>query len=114
VSELARVRVEWHGETAVAAVSGEVDASNAADVGEALRALVTNRSTELVVDLTPTEYLDSAGINLMFALGDELRSRQLTLRIVIAPASPVARMLTITSLDRAYPTYATLAEALSA
>jgi anti-anti-sigma factor len=108
------VRVEWHGETAVAAVAGEVDASNAPDVGEALRALVTNRSTELVVDLTPTEYLDSAGINLMFALGDELRARQLTLRLVIAPASPVARMLTITSLDRAYPTYATLAEALSA
>jgi|SRR4051812_36181719 anti-anti-sigma factor len=114
MSELARVLVEWHSETAVAAVQGEVDASNVAEVGEALRALVTNRSTELVVDLSPTEYLDSAGINLMFALGDELRSRQLTLRLVIAPASPVARMLKITSLDRAYPTYATLADALSA
>jgi len=114
MSELARVRVEWHGETAVAAVDGEVDASNVVEVGGALRALVTNRSTELVVDLSSTHYLDSAGINLMFALGDELRSRQLTLRLVIAPASPVARMLTITSLDRSYPTYATLAEALNA
>ena len=114
MSELARVHVEWHGETAVAAVTGEVDASNVAEVGDALRTLVTNDSTELVVDLSPTEYLDSAGINLMFALGDELRSRQLTLRLVIAPGSPVARMLAITSLDRAHPTYATLAEALSA
>jgi anti-anti-sigma factor len=114
MSELASVRVEWHGETAVAAVEGEVDASNVAEVGDALRALVTNRSAELVVDLSPTEYLDSAGINLMFALGDELRSRQLTLRLVIAAASPIARMLKITSLDRVYPTYATLAEALSA
>src|SRR3954453_22052438 len=114
MSELARVNVQWHGETPVAAVEGEVDASNANDVADALRGLVTNRSSELVVDLSPTEYLDSAGINLMFALGDELRSRQLTLRLVVAGGSPISRMLSITSLDRAYPTYATLAEALSA
>ena len=68
----------------------------------------------LVIDLSQTTYLDSAGINLMFALGDELRSRQLTLRLVIAPASPIARMLTITGLDRVYPTYPTVADAVSA
>jgi anti-anti-sigma factor len=114
MSELVRVDVQWHGDTPVAAIDGEVDASNVADVAAALRNLVTNRSSELVVDLSPTDYLDSAGINLMFAIGDELRSRQLTLRLVIAPNSPVARMLSITSLDRAHPTYATVADALSA
>jgi anti-sigma B factor antagonist len=98
----------------VAAIAGEVDASNVASVGDELRRLVTNRSTELIVDLTPTTYLDSAGINLMFSLGDELRSRQLALRLVIAGGSPIARMLRITSLDRAYPTYPTVAAALSA
>ena len=50
----------------------------------------------------------------MFALGDELRSRQLTLRLVIAPTSPIARMLAITGLDRVYPSYPTVADALSA
>ena len=114
MNPLARVDVEWHGDTPVAAVDGEVDASNVADVAAALRNLVTNRSSELVVDLSPTDYLDSAGINLMFALGDELRSRQLTLRLVIAPKSPIARMLSITGLDRVHPTYPTVAEALSA
>ncbi len=114
MSELARVAAEWHGDTPVAVVQGEVDASNVAEVGVALRGLVTNQSTLLIVDLSSTTYLDSAGINLMFALGDELRSRQLTLRLVIAPGSSIARMLTITGLDKAYPTYATLAEALSA
>ena len=106
--------MDWHGDTPVAAVDGEVDASNVADVAAALRQLVTNRSNELVVDLSPTSYLDSAGINLLFALGDELRSRQLTLRIVIGAASPVARMLAITGLDRVYPSYPTVADALSA
>jgi len=114
VNPLARVDVEWHGETPVAAIDGEVDASNIADVAAALRNLVTNRSAELVVDLSPTDYLDSAGINLMFALGDELRSRQLTLRLVIAPKSPIERMLKITGLDRIHPSYPTVAEALSA
>jgi anti-anti-sigma factor len=114
MNPLARVEVEWHGDTPVAAVDGEVDASNVSDVAAALRQLVTNRSNELVVDLSPTSYLDSAGINLLFAIGDELRSRQLTMRIVIAAASPVARMLAITGLNRVYPSYPTVADALSA
>ncbi len=87
---LAVVRVDWHGDVPVAAIDGEVDASNAGEVGGDLRALVTNRSTDLVVDLSPTRYLDSAGINLLFRLGEELRARQLELRLVIADGSPVA------------------------
>ena len=114
MSELARVAAEWHGDTPVAVVQGEVDASNVADVGDALRALLTNRSSVLVVDLSLTSYLDSAGINLMFALGDELRSRQLSLRLVIAPDSSIARMCSITGLDKAQPTSASVEEALSA
>ena len=111
---LAEVRSEWHGELPVAAVHGEIDASNAAEVGDALRKVVSNQSTVLVIDLSATTYLDSAGINLLFALRDELRSRQLTLRLVIPPATSISRMLTITGLDRVCPSYATLAEAVSA
>ena len=48
------------------------------------------------------------------ALGDELRSRQLTLRLVIPPATSISRMLTSTGLDRVCPSYPTLAEAVSA
>jgi anti-anti-sigma factor len=114
MNPLARVDIEWHGDTPVAAVDGEDDASNVSDIAAALRQLVSNRSNELVVDLSPTSYLDSAAINLLFALGDELRSRQLTLRIVIADSSPVARMLSITGLDKVHPSYPTVADALSA
>jgi anti-sigma B factor antagonist len=114
MTPLAQVHAERHEDTAVGSVDGEVDASNVAAIGAALRALVTNRSHALIVDLTPTTYLDSSGINLMFALGEELRSRQIVFKLVIAQGSPVARMLSITSLDRAFPTYPTLADALSA
>jgi anti-anti-sigma factor len=114
VTSPAEVRVAWHGDVPVAAVHGEVDAANAPEVRADLRGLVTNRSTDLVVDLSPTRYLDSAGINLLFSLGGELQARQLTLRLVIARGSPVARMLALTGLDRANPTYAAVDEALAA
>jgi anti-anti-sigma factor len=107
----ADVNASWHGDTPVGAVSGEVDAANARVVGAALRELVSNRSTLLVIDLTETSYLDSAGINLLFALGEELAARQLALKLVVPPDSPIARMLRITSLDRTHPTFATLSEA---
>ena len=110
---LARVLVDRAASVPVAVLDGEIDASNVAEVSAELRAVVDNRANGLVVDLTQTSYLDSAGINLLFALGDELRTRQQTLRLVVAPASSIARMPSITSLDRAHPTYATTAEALA-
>jgi anti-anti-sigma factor len=113
MTPLAELRVEPHGDVVVAAIVGEVDASNAAQLAADLREQVDNRSTRLVVDLSPTRYLDSAGINLLFSLGEELRAHQVGLRLVVDPASPVARMLDLTGLDKASPTFASLAEALA-
>ena len=114
MTELAEVREDWRGETPVGRVHGEVDASNAAAVGTRLRALLGNESFGLIVDLTATTYIDSAGINMLFVLGDELRMRQQALRLVVDPATPIARMVAITGLDRAYPAHATIDAALSA
>ena len=114
MTPLAEVRAQFHEEVPIALVHGEIDASNVGEVGVALRQMVSNRSARLIVDLTATTYMDSAAINLMFSLGDELRARQLTLLLVIPPGTSIARMLTITGLDRVYPTYAALADAISA
>jgi anti-anti-sigma factor len=113
VTALAQIATDSHGDVPVATVSGEIDASNVQDVAARLRALMTNRMKILVVDLTKLSYLDSAGINLLFTVGDELRGRQQTLRLVVAEGSPIRRMLQITSLDRAQPTFATRDEALA-
>jgi anti-sigma B factor antagonist len=114
MTELAEVHEDWRDETPVGRVEGEVDASNATMVGIRLRALVANRAFGLVVDLTATTYIDSAGINMLFVLGDELRARQQRLRLVVGPTTPIARMLSITGLDRTYPAHATVDEALAA
>ena len=112
MSTLARLVDEWHEEVPVARVQGEVDASNAREIGDRLRSLLTNRSLAMIVDLSATTYLNSAGINLLFALAEEMRSRQQRLALVVADASPIARMIALTGLDRTMAVHTTLPEAL--
>jgi anti-sigma B factor antagonist len=65
-----------------------------------------------VVDLSETTYLDSAGLNLLFALGEEMRGRQQRLGLVVAEGSPIERMVSLVGLDKTLPVHPTLAEAL--
>ena len=112
MSLLARVLEEPGEEVSIAAVEGEVDASNAGEVGDRLRTAMTNRSTTLVVDLSGTRYIDSAGINMLFELAGELDHRQQRMRLVVPASSPIARMLAIAGLDAVVPVHETRAEAL--
>jgi anti-sigma B factor antagonist len=112
MSLLARVVEQSAGEVPIAAVEGEIDASNAAQIRDRVGALLTNQSRALIVDLTRTSYLDSAGINLLFALGAALAVRQQELHVVVPPSSPIARTIAITGLDATVPTHAVLEDAL--
>jgi anti-anti-sigma factor len=112
VSTLARLEDEWHDEIPVARLQGEVDASNVKEMDDRLRSLLTNRSVALVIDLSGTTYLDSAGINLLFALADELRGRQQRLVLVVGEASPIARMIALTGLDQTVAVRPSLPDAL--
>lgn len=109
---LANVTGELRGDMALARVDGEIDASNVVWVEERIRIPLTNRCHVLVVDLTTTTYLDSAGIAMLFRLGAELRQRQQQLRLVLTEGSPIARMASLSGLDGAVPTHASLDAAL--
>jgi anti-anti-sigma factor len=93
---------------AIARVNGEIDASNTRWLEARLRALITNQSTALIIDLTGVTYLDSAGIATMFRLGAELRLHQQQLHLVVLEGSPIARMVGLTGLDRTVPTHGSL------
>jgi len=110
--QLARIVADTHGPLAVARIEGEVDMTNARSIADRLRALLTNRSVALIVDLGPTTYLDSSGITLLFGLSEELRRRQQELHVVVPDDSPIARVLGITGLDQVVPTHPTLEIAL--
>jgi anti-sigma B factor antagonist len=114
MSSLLEISEEWHGEVPVLRLEGEIDVANVEEIRARMRALVTNRLFALVVDLSPTSYLDSAGINLLFSTGQEMRGRQQQLYVVLPDASPVVRMVTLTGLDKALPTFPGLEQALAA
>ena len=114
MTRLATITDEHHGDIPVVTIAGEIDASNSSEIAGRLYAALSNRSTAIVVDLTPTTYIDSAGINLLFELSNNLGERQQRLHLVVATASPIARMVGIVGLDSAVPTHATRAAALHA
>ncbi len=113
MSAIAEVGGERRGDVVVARVRGEIDASNAGWIGGQVRALLTNQSDSLVLDLADTSYVDSAGIALIFSLNEELRTHQQQLHLVVGEVSPIARMLGLAGVDSAIPTHGLLETALA-
>jgi anti-sigma B factor antagonist len=84
---LADLRFEHAESVVVARLAGDVDMSNAAEVGSALDRTLTNDKVALVLDLSDVDYFDSAGIHLIFDLRERLRVRSVKLRLVVPEGS---------------------------
>jgi anti-sigma B factor antagonist len=93
MTPLADVRFETIDDVVVARLQGEIDMSNADDLGTAITARVSSDAIGLVLDLAAVEYLDSAGIHVMFELRERLTRRGQEIRLVVGPESPVATAL---------------------
>jgi anti-sigma B factor antagonist len=97
--------------TAVLALAGEVDVSNTAQVREAALKLLSDGVSKLVIDLTATEYMDSAGLGMLVGLLKRLNESGG--KMAIAGARPgVGRLFTITGLNRIFALYGEVATAL--
>ena len=79
----------------VVTVIGEIDLSNAGELRGAITEATPNDALGLVLDLSRVDYIDSSGIHLLYRLGESLRARGQTLRIVIPPDSPASDALRI-------------------
>jgi len=98
-------------DSAVLSLQGEVDVSNCELVKQAAAALLAENVTRLVVDLSGTEYLDSAGLGILVGLLKRVNESALTL--VIAGARPqVKRVFVITKLNQVFTMRDDLASAL--
>ena len=98
--------------TLIARLDGEVDLSNARDIGAAIRSAMSNRPLALVLDLTVVRYIDSTGVELIYQLRESLRARGQKLLLVIPTASPVHASLRLAGAAGHVDTYETLDEAL--
>lgn len=112
MNELAQVRSHDIPSGSVVTVVGEVDLSNAKAVFDRVMALVRPEATLVVLDLSPTDYLDSSGIALIFRLAERLRVGRQELRLVVPTAAAIRAVLDITAVDHVVPVHASLAEAV--
>lgn len=103
MSELARVDVGDLDGAKLVRVSGEIDLSNVREVRDAISRAVPTEAHLVVLDLTETAYLDSAGIAMIFRLAERLGVRRQELQLVVPDDAPIRAVLRLTSLDRVIP-----------
>jgi anti-anti-sigma factor len=100
---LVQVHIRQEGSVPVCEVRGELDASNVEQVREQLLDAAPSEVPGMVIDLTETTYLDSAGVRILFELARRLRSRRQELRIAVPADGIVRRVLVLTALGDVVP-----------
>jgi anti-sigma B factor antagonist len=113
VSAPAEIVLEHRDGSVVARLTGEVDMSNASYVRDQLLASMPNEAIALVLDISGTRYIDSAGIEVLFDVSRRLGRRRQELRLVMPPDSPLRRVIQLTEVHTAAPVFASLDEAVT-
>jgi stage II sporulation protein AA (anti-sigma F factor antagonist) len=106
----ADLRSELRDGVVCARIAGEIDMSNADELRAAVTESTPNEAIGVVLDLSKIDYLDSAGIHLIFRLRESLRMRSQRLAIVIPENSPVNDALRLAGINRAPDVVQTLDE----
>jgi anti-anti-sigma factor len=110
---LADVQFDARDQVVVAGVTGEVDVSNATQLCDAIGEATPNTAFGVVLDLGGVDYLDSAGIHLIYRLRENLRARGQKLMLAIPAASPVQGALRLAGVTQHLPIASSVDEALA-
>jgi anti-anti-sigma factor len=112
VNDAARFEVVEPGDVIRARLRGELDMSNAHQVGTSIAAAVPNDASGLVLDLTELSFIDSAGIRTLLSLVGRFGWHGQKLTFVAAPGSPVRRVIELAGAGDAFGLEASAEEAL--
>lgn len=96
----------------IAHIDGDIDAANAPATQQRLADTLDSDALSLVVDLSATRYVDSAGIDMLLRLSDRLDRRRAKLILIIPDASQLKRLATIVGLPQAVAIRPSLQSAL--
>jgi anti-sigma B factor antagonist len=99
--------------THVITVSGEIHVSTAPEFSRRLDAAIARGKTGLVLDLTPTEFIDSTGLSVLLN-GLRRVTRQRGRMVLVCTNPTVLRLFEITRLDTTFDIRATRDEAVQA
>lgn len=97
----------------VVATPAEIDIVTADQLGAALLHATRNRHPVVVVDMTGTRFCDCAGVRTLVAAYKRARAEGSELRLVIPAGGAVARIFTLTGMDRLVPCFTHLEEAFA-
>jgi anti-sigma B factor antagonist len=96
----------------IARVNEDIDAANATTTQQQLADALGPDASSLVIDLSETRYVDSAGIDMLLRLSDRLDHRRAKLILVIPDTSHLKRLASIVGLPDAIAIHPTLPAAL--
>jgi anti-anti-sigma factor len=111
--ELARLSHERREAVVVARLDGDVDGSNSAELAKRIDELVPRDVTALVLDLTATGYLDSSGVQMLFDIGERLRTDGRRFCLCVSEEQPLHRILTVFQIELLFPMVDSLDRALA-
>lgn len=86
--------------TFVLMATGEIDLSNIDSFAEALSSAAARADTTLTVDLSGVEYLDSGGLNVLFAHSDRIH---IIANPVLMPVLKISGLADVASVEAASP-----------
>ncbi len=104
--------VEDHDGVSVVRVSGEIDLVTAPALEQAIGGVVAQGPAALVIDLSGVEFLGSVGLKILAATYEQLDAVA-TRFGVVAHGPATRRPIHLTGLDKTFPLYPALDEALS-
>jgi anti-sigma B factor antagonist len=110
---LADVQFADHERVVVARLTGEIDLSNAERIQDAIAESTPNHALALILDVSALDYLDSAGIHLIYKLREKLRARGQLLRLVVPAASPANDSLRLAGVSQNVEVAETLEAAMA-
>jgi anti-sigma B factor antagonist len=109
----ARYPVEMVRGVPVVAAPKETDASNADWLRAVLLEAASRGQVTLVVDMTDTQFCDSAGVSVLVRVHKQALVEGGELRLVLPASGSVPRIITVTGLDGVIPHFTGLEQALA-
>jgi anti-sigma B factor antagonist len=98
-------------ERAVVAVIGEIDLLTAPQLDGALDAAIAAGASQIVVDLSDSDFIDSSGLSVLITAGKRLQGADGSFA-VSCPSERVERILRMTGLHQVFAIHASRDEAL--
>jgi anti-sigma B factor antagonist len=105
------LQIGTNGDTSIITLVGEIDVYTAPRLRQALIDLVSQGSTDIVVDMDRVDFLDSTGLGVLVGGLKRVKSSDGDLRLVVTQ-DRIMKIFDITGLSKVFPIHGSLDDAL--